>query len=163
MINEGYLILDQVSLIAEKMGEFNIGSRQISPQLRKLNKIKTITGTLQIEGSTLTEEQVSAVLEGKRVMGSVRELAEVKGVIMAYEHLSQLDPLNLPDLLKAHEWLMENILNNAGRFRTKPIFQSLPLESVIKDHQEEYYRALRQSDESSEINASANALENTLV
>ncbi|MBN2704659.1 MAG: hypothetical protein JXR23_10660, partial [Pontiellaceae bacterium] len=45
------------------------------PQLRRRNRIKTIAGTLAIEGNTLTEEQVMAILDGKRVMGAALELA----------------------------------------------------------------------------------------
>ena len=85
-------ILNQVSLISEKIGELQLWENGLSPQLRKTNKIKTITGTLQIEGNTLTEEQVSAILDGKRVLGSARELAEVQGAIVAYEQLNQLEP-----------------------------------------------------------------------
>ena len=70
-------IIDLVSQISEKIGEVQRDFSNALPQLRKQNRIKTITGTLQIEGNTLTEEQVSAILEGKRVMATVRELAEV--------------------------------------------------------------------------------------
>jgi len=92
-----------------------------SPQLRKANRIKTITGTLQIEGSTLTEEQVSAVLDGKPVMASVRELAEVKGAIAAYDQLNALNPYSLDDLLEAHRLMMGDVLARAGQFRDKAV------------------------------------------
>jgi len=92
-----------------------------SPQLRKENRIKTITGTLQIEGSTLTEAQVSAVLDGKPVLASARELAEVQGAIAAYDRLNELNPYKLNDLLEAHRLMMGDVLKQAGAFRDKPV------------------------------------------
>ena len=92
-----------------------------SPQLRKENLIKTITGTLQIEGSTLTEAQVSAVLDGKPVLASARELAEVQGAIAAYDRLNELNPYKLNDLLEAHRLMMGDVLKQAGAFRDKPV------------------------------------------
>ena len=46
-------------------------------RLRKINHIRTIRGTTAIEGNTLTEEQITAILAGKRVVGSKREIGEV--------------------------------------------------------------------------------------
>ena len=37
-------------------------------RLRKVNRMKTIHGTLAIEGNTLNEEQVTALLNGKHVV-----------------------------------------------------------------------------------------------
>ena len=75
-------ILDFVSRISEAVGKLEVlAPSSITPTLRKANKIKTITGTLEIEGNTLGIEKVTAILEGKRVMGSMREIAEVNGAI----------------------------------------------------------------------------------
>jgi Fic family protein len=114
-------IIDLISKISEKVGLVQRDYSEASPQLRKNNRIKTITGTLAIEGNTLTEDQVSAVLEGKPVLANLRELAEVEGAIAAYDQLTQLDPLSLDDLLNAHKLMMANILTKAGSFRTKPV------------------------------------------
>lgn len=114
-------ILKRVSSISERLGEINSDLINNSPMLRKENRIKTIIGTLAIEGNTLTEEQVTAVLEGKNVLGSVKELAEVKGAIKAYEMLPELNPLAIDDLLKAHRFMMQDILHEAGSFRTKSV------------------------------------------
>jgi Fic family protein len=89
--------------------------------LRKQNRIKTITGTLAIEGNTLTEEQITAIVDGKPVLGNVRELAEVKGAIAAYDALLNLTPDNLNDLLAAHSLMMSDVLVNAGGFRNKAV------------------------------------------
>ena len=114
-------ILNLVSSISEKVGAMVIVNSQNSPELRKQNRIKTITGTLAIEGNTLTEEQVTSIIEGKRVFGTVRELAEVKGAIEAYDQLDKLNPLNLIDLKMAHKLMMKEILVDAGSFRKKPV------------------------------------------
>ena len=91
-------ILNFSTQISEQVGRLNVSEFTMPPMLRKQNRIKTITGTLAIEGSMLSEEQVTAILEGKAVMGSARELAEVKGAIQAYEALPQLEPHNVDDL-----------------------------------------------------------------
>ena len=214
-------ILNLVAQISQQVGELNASQLNASPQLRKQNRIKTITGTLAIEGNTLTEEQITAIVEGKPVLGSVRELAEVKGAIAAYDALPAFTPSEISDLLTAHGLMLSDILVNAGEFRSKgvgihkggvvhhvappahqvsglmadliqwlkqtkdhpliascvfhyefefihpfadgngrmgrlwqtlilskwhPLFLSLPLESVIKDHQQAYYHALEQAD-----------------
>jgi len=114
-------IIDLISAVSEQVGFVQRDFLDASPQLRKANRIKTITGTLQIEGSTLSEEQVSAVLDGKPVMASVRELAEVKGAIAAYDKLNGLNPYKLDDLLEAHRLMMGEVLTRAGQFRDKAV------------------------------------------
>jgi len=114
-------IIDLISAVSEQVGFVQRDFLDASPQLRKANRIKTITGTLQIEGSTLSEEQVSAVLDGKPVLASVRELAEVKGAIAAYDRLNELNPYQLDDLLEAHGLMMGDVLKQAGSFRSKPV------------------------------------------
>lgn len=114
-------IIDLISAVSEQVGFVQRDFLDASPQLRKANRIKTITGTLQIEGSTLTEEQVSAVLDGKPVLASARELAEVQGAIAAYDKLNELNPYKLDDLLEAHRLMMGAVLKQAGSFRSKPV------------------------------------------
>jgi len=112
-------ILDLVSQISETVGKLEVlAPTAISPTLRKANKIKTITGTLEIEGNTLGIEKITAILEGKRVMGSMREIAEVNGAIKVYDNLDTFDYKSLDDLLLAHKMLMGEILTKAGIFRT---------------------------------------------
>lgn len=91
--------------------------RAATPRLRKKNRIKTIAGTLEIEGNLLGEEKITAILEGKRVLGTVSQVAEVEGAIRAYKELESYQPDSLDDLLRAHELLMNGVLTNAGQFR----------------------------------------------
>ena len=115
-------ILDLVSQISEAIGKLELlAPTAITPKLRKANKIKTIAGTLAIEGNTLGIEKVTAILEGKRVMGSVREIAEVNGAIKVYDNLDNFDYKKLDDLLSAHKMLMGEILTKAGSFRTSNV------------------------------------------
>ena len=114
-------ILNLVADISQQVGRLDAGALNASPQLRKQNRIKTITGTLAIEGNSLTEEQITAIVDGKPVLGSVRELAEVKGAITAYEALSGYNPANLEDLLAAHGLMMADVLVDAGEFRSKAV------------------------------------------
>ncbi len=114
-------ILNLVADISQQVGRLDASELNASPRLRKQNRIKTITGTLAIEGNTLTEEQVTAIVDGKPVLGSVRELAEVKGAIAAYEALPALQPDNLKDLQTAHGLMMSDVLINAGEFRNRAV------------------------------------------
>ncbi len=115
-------ILVLVSDIVERLADIkNIESKINTPQLRKINRIKTITGTLQIEGNTFTEEKVTAILKGKRVLGTLKEVSEVQGAIKAYDQLEKYSYKQLKDLLKAHQLLMGEILTNAGEFRVNNV------------------------------------------
>lgn len=115
-------IIDLISDIAGLLGEIkHLNESLLAVRLRKVSKIKTITGTLQIEGNTLDEQQVTALLEGRHVLGSMQEIAEVQGAIAVYNRVGQFDYKNLEDLLDAHRLLMGEIFTQAGRFRTKGV------------------------------------------
>mgnify|MGYP003959046465 CR=1 FL=1 len=112
-------ILAQVSEISELMSDIrHIEAKKITPKLRKKNLVRSITGSLQIEGNSFTEEKVTAVLDGKRVLGSVKEVEEVRGAIKAYEQMSEYDYKKLTDLLHSHKLMMDTLLTNAGEFRS---------------------------------------------
>ncbi len=90
-----------------------------SPQLRKRNAVKTIHGTLKIEGNTLNEEQITALLDGRPVIGPKKDILEVLNTVRAYEKLAEFNPYSLASLQKAHKVLMEGLMENPGRFRTR--------------------------------------------
>jgi len=206
-------ILHLTTKISESITELKYSnSTSITPMLRKKNRIKTLAGTLEIEGNFLGEEKITALLDGKRVLGTTVEVAEVQGAIKAYQELENYNYANINDLLSAHKILMSDILNTAGSFRISnvrvgehiapqaqlvpelmiqlfkwlkesddhmilkscifhyefefihpfrdgngrmgrlwqsvmlhaynPLFSSLPTESIVRDHQQEYYKAL---------------------
>lgn len=111
-------MLNLVSEITEALTRIEIHEQHlITPYLRKINRIKTLAGTLEIEGNFLGEEKITALLDGKKVLATVLELAEVEGAIKAYENLQLFNQNSLKDLLKAHKILMGEILTTAGNFR----------------------------------------------
>ena len=215
-------ILKLVALVSEKIGEVNAKylDKQ-SPQLRKQNKIKTIHASLQIEGNALSEEQVTAIIENKKVLGSAKDILEVQNAIKVYEDIASLKPTNQKHFLKAHQQLMKGLIHSPGQYRIQgvaivkgaklkhiapsykqvpalmndlfnyllktdeislikscvfhyemefihpfsdgngrmgrlwqtvilkeiyPVFEFLPIESVISKHQKEYYKALAMAD-----------------
>lgn len=89
-----------------------------NPKLRRANRIKTIQASLAIENNTLTLEQITALLNGKRVLGTPVEIKEVKNAYEVYEQRLSFNPYIISDLLKAHGILMSDLVNNAGHFRT---------------------------------------------
>ena len=206
-------IVNLISFISEELTKLEFNTLQtVSPILRKKNRIKTLVGTLEIEGNFLGEEKITALLDGKRVLGTILEVAEVEGAIKAYQELENYKYDELDDLLNAHKMLMNGILKTAGAFRnsnvrvgehiapqaylvtelmfqlfewlkasdenmllkscifhyefefihpfsdgngrmgrlwqsvmldeSNPMFSSLPTESIVRDHQQEYYKAL---------------------
>lgn len=223
-------IVQRSEAIAYELGRL-AGEKMIAPKLslRKSNQIKTIHASLAIEGNTLTIDQVTDLLEGKRVLGSAREILEVKNAGELYKALSQINPFEIKDLLKAHAVLMDQLITEPGRFRSggvgifngtqvthmppsakrvpmlmedlfnyiqntteyswlikscvfhyefefihpfedgngrigrlwqhfllmkhHPLFEFLPVEVLIKEHQQEYYSALSQSDREGESTA----------
>jgi len=86
-------------------------------RLRRANRIKTIHSSLAIEGNTLSEGEVQAVLEGKTVVAPLKEIQEVRNAIKTYELYPQLDPFSLQDLLLAHGTMMAGLVDEAGMFR----------------------------------------------
>ncbi len=111
-------IVNLISEISEKIGALNLKK---DLRLRKISKIKTLVGTLKIEGIEADEEKVTALLEGKRVLATQRELAEIKGAIALYENIDKFDYKNEKDLLKAHKILMQDVLKEAGVYRRKNV------------------------------------------
>ena len=111
-------ILNLLVAISLRLGEIRAKRPgQISPKLRKENRIRTIHSTLAIENNTLTLAQVTALLDGKRILGNPVEIKEVTNAAEAYELMFQLDPNSIDDLLKAHGILMNGLIKESGRFR----------------------------------------------
>lgn len=115
-------ILKLTSSISEKIGEVNANylSKQ-SPQLRKQNRIKTIHSSLQIEGNTLTEEQITALIENKRVIGPKKDVLEVLNAIKVYENLEEYKFSSDKSFLKAHLQLMNGLIESAGKYRKQGV------------------------------------------
>jgi Fic family protein len=115
-------VLKLISSISEKIGEVNARylSKQ-SPQLRKQNRIKTIQSSLQIEGNTLTTEQITALIDKKRVLGPKKDVLEVLNAIEVYNELTTYKPHSEKVFLKAHAALMKGLLDPVGRYRNQSV------------------------------------------
>ena len=115
-------ILNLTADISELVGKIDTVSKlNTSPQLRRQNRIKTIYSSLAIEQNTLSEEQVTAVLEGKRVLAPPKDIAEVENAYEIYEMLDELNPYSVDDLLKAHGVMVRGSQSEAGEFRSRPV------------------------------------------
>lgn len=215
-------VLRLVADIGEKIGRIEAVAVATEPvQLRRENRIRTVHASLSIEGNSLDLDQVTAIFDGKRVLGPAKDIQEIRNAITAYEDLPQLDPFSSADLCRAHRTLMRGLVDAPGEFRRgnvgiqrgdevvhiapgadrvpflvsdllewlrdtadhplikgsvfhyefefihpfpdgngrlgrlwqtrilqgwKPIFQLVPIESVIQHRQSEYYGALRAAD-----------------
>jgi Fic family protein len=115
-------IVELVASISEKIGEVNSAHLYRPPtELRKKNRIKTIQSSLEIEGNSLSIEQITAILENKRVIAPQKDILEVKNAIIVYDKLSEYKPFSLTSFCKAHEILMKGLIDNPGILRSKSV------------------------------------------
>ena len=207
----------------------NVGDLERLPRLRRVNRLKSIQSSLAIENNTLSLEQVTDVIDGRRVLAPRDDILAVKNAFAAYKLLPELDPFSLDDLKAAHGVMMAGLADGAGELRTgavgvmneegrvlhvappytmvpgllaqllewtktakvhmlirscvfhyefefihpfsdgngrtgrmwqtallaswKPVFAWMPVESIIKDEQEGYYRAIGDSTSEGKSNA----------
>ncbi|MBE6523071.1 MAG: Fic family protein [Thermoplasmata archaeon] len=87
-------------------------------KLRKKNRVRSIQSSLQIEANSMTVEQVTDIMNGKKVLGPPRNIKEVKNAIEAYKLLPELDPYSIKDLLRTHGIMMADLTDQSGMFRT---------------------------------------------
>ncbi len=112
-------ILNLVAAISETVGRLTVLTDQAGTlRLRRASRIRIIHGSLAIEGNTLTEAQITAVLNGKRVIAPPRDVLEVHNALAAYEHFQSWKPESEQDLLEAHRILMSGLIAEAGMYRT---------------------------------------------
>lgn len=216
--------------IMENLGKLsNVNELEKLPRLRKISRIKSVHSSLAIENNTLSIEQVTDILDGKKVLGARDDIVAVKNAFEAYKQLDSVNPYNSKDLLNIHGIMMNCLVEEAGKLRTgnvgvfdekgnvihtappvqmvnelinqlfywvkdsdiqmlikssvfhyefefihpfrdgngrigrlwqtallaswKPIFKYIPIESVVKDNQEEYYKAIAKSTSEASSNS----------
>jgi len=110
-------IITLISRISEGLGRLSVLQEQKDLRLRRINRIRTIQGSLAIEGNTLSEAQITAILEGKRVIAPPKDILEARNAIKAYEQFEQWQPAKARDLLNAHGILMAGLIDDAGYYR----------------------------------------------
>ena len=108
--------------ISEEIGRISVFHEKVTnPHLRRENRIKTIHSSLAIEHNSLSLEQVTAILNGKRILGNPNEIKEVKNAYEAYELLTKLNPFSVSDLLNAHRLMMNGLIKENGKFRSQGV------------------------------------------
>jgi Fic family protein len=115
-------ILKLSQSIAHELGILT-GAKLTYPRisLRRENKIRTIHSSLAIEGNTLDIKQITALIDGQKVLGPSKDILEVNNAIAVYSKLSAWNPLSMPALLQAHKTLMEGLIDSNGKWRTKGV------------------------------------------
>ncbi|SFN69139.1 Fic/DOC family protein [Xenorhabdus japonica] len=114
-------ILNRVIEIGELLGRWSVQSEIISPLLRKENRIRTIQASLAIEHNSLSIEQITAIMDGKRVLAPAKDIQEVRNAILAYEKLPDWRSHRLSDLLAAHRLLMMGLIDQPGQLRCSDV------------------------------------------
>jgi len=117
-----YTITDELltltTKIAAKVDVLTIRSgMELSPKLRRANRIRTIHSSLAIENNSLSIGQVTAVLDGKRVLAPPQDICEVQNAFQVYNCLLEFNPYDVMDLLSAHRILMQDLVSEPGQFR----------------------------------------------
>lgn len=114
--------LSLVAQISESIGRLTVQQEQEKLlRLRKVNRMRTVQGSLAIEGSTLTQQQITAILDGKRVIAPPKEVQEAHNAISTYESLPQWQPENGTHLLAAHLLMMKGLVKDAGMYRQEGV------------------------------------------
>lgn len=112
-------MLELVSEIMENLGKLSgVNELEKLPRLRRVSRIKSIHSSLAIENNTLSIEQVTDVINGKRVLAPQKDIEEVHNAFNAYEKLSEINPYSIEDLLKIHSIMMNGLVKEAGSLRS---------------------------------------------
>lgn len=151
--------LKLVAAISEQLATLSatgaLTAENLSPQLRRENRIRTIHASLAIENNTLSLEQVTDIIDGKPVIGPPRDIQEVRGAVAAYEKLDSWKPYSLKDLLAAHAMLMHDLVDNPGKLRTggvgvfqgSKVVHMAPPANLVHAHLENLLQWLKNTNE----------------
>ena len=149
-------ILKLVSEVSQKIGEVNASFLiKQSPELRKRNRIKTIHASLAVEGNTLSIDQITAIIENKRVLGPAKDIKEVSNAIEVYQHLNKFNPFSEKSFFSAHKILMKDLIKNAGQYRNSgagilkgsQIAHLAPPAGNVSSLMKDLFNYIKQSDE----------------
>ncbi len=112
-------ILDLVARSTLILGKIQANPDTVpAPKLRKKNRIRTIQGTLAIEGNTLDIEQVTGIIEHKQVLGPPNDILEVNNAIRVYDRIKQYTSVSEKSFLAGHKALMNGVLPGDRRYRS---------------------------------------------
>ncbi|GFH40592.1 Fic family protein [Lactococcus insecticola] len=110
-------IISRVVDISELVGRLNV-TYERNLHLRRENRLRAIQSSLAIEQNSLSFEQVTAIINGQRVLGDPQEIKEVKNAYEAYDVIMDYDPFSVDDFLRAHGLLTTGLVRESGHFRT---------------------------------------------
>lgn len=111
-------IVNLTAAICQQIGRITVLSHgNLNPHLRRENRIRTIHSSLAIEHNSLSLEQVTAIVDGKRILGNPNEIQEVRNAYEAYELILHLNPEKVTELLLAHKVMMQGLIKENGKFR----------------------------------------------
>lgn len=113
-------MLNRIVEISHLIGELQFQMER-NLRLRKDNRIRSIHSSLAIENNILTLEQVTDIIDGKRVLGDPKEICAVKNAYDAYEEILKFNPYSVDDFLKAHGYIMRDLVMQSGKFRTEDV------------------------------------------
>jgi len=113
--NEILTLVSDIAVLVDRIPDNDVPVRGL--RLRRNNRIRSIQSSLASEGNTLSLEEVTDIIDGKRVLGDPREIGEVKGAVRAYDMIESLDPYRSEDLLRAHAEMMAGLVDSSGEFR----------------------------------------------
>lgn len=121
--NPPFAMTEEITNLTIEIGELvgaisTYESLNPSPVLRRESRIKTIYSSLAIEQNTLSFNQVTDVINGKRILGVPEDIREVKNAYEAYEKMSTFNPYDLKNILKAHKIMMNGLVKEAGTFKS---------------------------------------------
>jgi Fic family protein len=149
-------IVNLSAAIAESIGRLEgVNLIQPGPQLRRKNRIRTIQASLAIEGNTLTRDQVTALLDKKRVIGPQQDILEVQNAITVYRRMAEYAPFSLDSLLEAHAVMMGGLADDPGSLRHGPIgvirendvFHEAPFWEKVVSMMQSLFHYLNKSDD----------------
>ena len=111
-------MLTMVANISEKVTKLDdFSNLNKKPYLRKQTIINSIHSSLAIENNKLTPEQVKDVIDGKMVLGSKKDIQEVKNAYNAYEMINEVNPFSIKDLKRIHGVMTYLTIEESGEFR----------------------------------------------
>ncbi len=110
--------------------------------LRKDNRLRSIHSSLAIENNSLSLEQVTDVVNGRRVHGNPREILEVKNAFSVYAKLNAFRPFSVSDFLEAHGAIMADLVQSSGHFRMaavgvyagRELIHAAPPHELVRSH-----------------------------
>jgi len=145
-------ILSLIEEISKNLGKMDgLGLFKIAPELRKLNKIRTIYSTLAIEGNRLTKEQITGIINNKPVVGPKNEIIEVQNALEVYHYFDNLNPLSEASFKRAHKMLMKGLIKReAGKYRSQNVGVGnhiAPAYHLVPAHMKNLFSSLKKSKE----------------